>query len=128
MPASATEVASSLTPYAPVASVARRQAPSLPPAAEVRAALVCLDRNHADAVAVIDPESGAPLGILTLRDVLKRIALGGSELDLPVAAVAAAADGDAALVAVRGFFSMGVGARREPERIAPVWTDPRPAS
>ncbi len=87
MPASATEVASSLTPYAPVASVARRQAPSLPPAAEVRAALVCLDRNHADAVAVVDPESGAPLGILTLRDVLKRIALGGSELDLPVAAV-----------------------------------------
>lgn len=38
-------------------------------------------------MAIVDPESGAPLGILTLRDVLKRIVLGGSELDLPVAAV-----------------------------------------
>jgi CBS domain-containing protein len=87
MPESVTEANSGLSPYAVVGSVARRQAPSLPPSAEVRAALECLDSQHVDAIAVVDPESGAPLGMLTLRDVLKRIALGGCDLGLPVAAV-----------------------------------------
>ncbi|MDQ5903884.1 MAG: hypothetical protein QG672_1477, partial [Pseudomonadota bacterium] len=50
-------------------------------------ALASLDEHGADALAVVDPESAAPLGILTLRDVLKRIALGGVELELPVATV-----------------------------------------
>ncbi|MBW7900349.1 MAG: CBS domain-containing protein [Rhodocyclaceae bacterium] len=73
------------SPYAPVRGAVRRPTPTLPPSADLRAALSCLDA--ADAVAVVDPESGAPLGILTLRDVLKRVTLAGGPLDQPVAAV-----------------------------------------
>jgi CBS domain-containing protein len=87
MPASAIDQAVGLSPYASVRSVVRRQAPSLPPSAEIREALECLDRTQADAVAVVDPESGSPLGILTLRDVLKRVVMSGGDLCQPVAAV-----------------------------------------
>jgi len=87
MPASATDALSRFSPYAPVRGVVRRPTPTLPPSATVREALECLDREAVDALAVVDPESGAPLGILTLRDVLKRVALAGSGLDLPVAAI-----------------------------------------
>ncbi len=90
MPGSTTETergtASRFSPYAPVRGAVLRPTPTLPPSAELRTALECLDRADADAVAVVDAESGAPLGILTLRDVLKRIALAGADLDQPVAA------------------------------------------
>jgi CBS domain-containing protein len=64
-----------------------RPAPTLPPEASLRNALVALDAQGADALAVVDPASGTPLGILTLRDVLRRVVLAGSALDQPVAAV-----------------------------------------
>ncbi|HEX5803803.1 MAG TPA: DUF294 nucleotidyltransferase-like domain-containing protein [Azospira sp.] len=87
MPGSTTEAAKRFSPYAPVRAVVRRPTPTLPPSAGLRAALECLDREAVDAIAVVDPASGEALGILTLRDVLKRVTLAGSGLDLPVAAV-----------------------------------------
>lgn len=87
MPGSATEIRIALSPQTLVQRVVRRQAPALAPSATVREALECLDRERVDAVAVVDPESGIPIGILTLRDVLKRIVLAGCDLDQPVAAV-----------------------------------------
>lgn len=66
---------------------ARSRAPFLPPGASVREAIALLDQQGADALAVVDPDSGAPLGILTLRDVLRRVVLAGGDLAQPVAAV-----------------------------------------
>ncbi|MBI2307395.1 MAG: CBS domain-containing protein [Rhodocyclales bacterium] len=87
MPGSATDAVRPFSPYTPVRGIVRRRSPVLAPDADVRSALECLDRNAVDALAVVDPESGAALGILTLRDVLKRIALNGCDLGQPVAAV-----------------------------------------
>lgn len=87
MPESATDADGVTLPGTAVRFAARHQAPSLPPEASVRSALAALDADAVDALAVVDPASGVPLGILTLRDVLKRIALEVIDLDLPVAAV-----------------------------------------
>jgi CBS domain-containing protein len=46
-----------------------------------------LDSAHADAVVVIDEASRVPLGIVTLRDVLHRIAIESGDLDAPVVAI-----------------------------------------
>jgi CBS domain-containing protein len=53
----------------------------------VRAALEAMDRQGADTVVVADERSRVPLGIATLRDLMKRVALPGGDLDQPVAAV-----------------------------------------
>lgn len=85
MPASGTEAACVLVAGA-LAAAQRGAVPQLPPAAALREALLALDESGADALAVVDPASRIPLGILTLRDVLHRIALGALDLDAPVAA------------------------------------------
>ena len=53
----------------------------------MRETLLKLDSQRADAAVVVDPVSHLPLGIITLRDVLHRIALDGCELGAPVASV-----------------------------------------
>lgn len=60
---------------------------TLAPGAPVADALPLLEMAHVDAVAVVDAERGVPLGILTLRDVLRRVVSAGAPLDTPVAAV-----------------------------------------
>jgi CBS domain-containing protein len=55
-------------------------------ATTVRATLQALDRTGADTVVVADGPSQVPLGIVTLRDLMKRVALPGGDLDQPVAA------------------------------------------
>lgn len=76
-----------MSPNSALAAVVCRQAPWLAPGASLRSALLAMDQTDADALAVVDPGSSMPLGILTLRDVLRRVALGGSALEQPVAAV-----------------------------------------
>ncbi|MFC5302895.1 DUF294 nucleotidyltransferase-like domain-containing protein [Azospira restricta] len=87
MPGSATDAVRPFSPYTPVRAILRKPVPVLAPDADVRSALEYLDRNAVDSLAVVDPKSGAPLGILTLRDVVHRIALNGGDLDQPVATV-----------------------------------------
>jgi len=79
MPGSSTESGS-------CALVTRTAVPQLAPGTALRSALIALDQSGGDALAVVDPETRIPLGILTLRDVLHRIALGALDLDEPVAA------------------------------------------
>lgn len=87
MPASSTESeAVGVSSHGRLATVICHQAPRLPPGASLRSALVAMDQEEAEALAVVDPASGTPLGVLTLRDVLRRVVLGGSALDQPVAA------------------------------------------
>ncbi|MCK6405996.1 MAG: DUF294 nucleotidyltransferase-like domain-containing protein [Rhodocyclaceae bacterium] len=76
-----------LSPNSALAALPCRVAPSLPPGATLRTALTSLDQHGADALAIVDPETEAPLGILTLRDVLRRVVLDGGDLSAPVAAV-----------------------------------------
>lgn len=57
------------------------------PESSIRGALLLLDAERADALVVLDRINQAPLGILTLRDVLRRIAIEAGDLDAPVASV-----------------------------------------
>ncbi len=90
MPVCATSV-DSLSPFAALQCLPRDAALAVPPSASVRATLARLDAAMADAIAVCDPASGVPLGIVTLRDVLRRIALAAADLDAPVAGMMTAA-------------------------------------
>lgn len=97
MPASATSVSLGVAPpsaNAALRHLVRGEALWVPPSASVRETLLRLDAAAADAIVVVDPQSRVPLGIVTLRDVLHRIAIeaaGAAELDAPVAGVMTAA-------------------------------------
>ena len=99
MPGSVTELRSDPgTPLAPGAvglttplrHLALRSPVTVPPTAPLAGALRLLDATNAEALVVTDPATRIPLGLLTLRDVLRRVAmagLSGSELEQPVAAL-----------------------------------------
>ncbi len=71
----------------PLRSLPRRPPLVVSPAATVYETLALMDDERGDAVVVADPESGLPLGIVTLSDVVHRIALGGVSPDEPVVGV-----------------------------------------
>ncbi len=90
MPGSSTEHAASVAPfssYVSLRSLVRGEALAVAPAASVRDTLLLLDQRQADAVVVVDQRSRMPLGILTLHDVVRRIALETCDLQAPVASV-----------------------------------------
>ena len=90
MPASSTDPATRVTPFSPyvsLRSLVRGEALTVAPAASVRDTLLLLDQRRADAVVVVDQDSRVPLGILTLHDVVRRIALETCDLQAPVASV-----------------------------------------
>jgi CBS domain-containing protein len=65
----------------------RNTALTVPPSASVRATLLKLDSAHADAIVVVDEASGIALGIVTLHDVLRRIAIEAGDLEAPIATI-----------------------------------------
>ncbi|MBN8452218.1 DUF294 nucleotidyltransferase-like domain-containing protein [Accumulibacter sp.] len=90
MHASGIEPAASAVPFSPyvsLRSLVRGEALTVAPAASVRETLLLIDQWHADAVVVVDEGSRVPLGIITLHDVLRRIALESCDLQAPVASV-----------------------------------------
>jgi CBS domain-containing protein len=90
MPDSNTESATraaAFTPYVALRSLVRGRALTVGPAVSVREALLLLDRMRADAVVVLDESTRVPLGIITLPDVVRRIAIEGGDLQAPIAAV-----------------------------------------
>ncbi len=90
MPASGTEQTTRVAPFSPYVAL-RHLVRGLPlsvgPAASVRETLLLLDSRRADAVVVVDEGSRVPLGIITLQDVVRRIAIEGCDLQAPIAAV-----------------------------------------
>jgi CBS domain-containing protein len=64
-----------------------RQPVTVPLDATVREALETMERLRAASVVVADPERAFPLGIFTLRDVVRRVSLPGVDLADPIAAV-----------------------------------------
>lgn len=77
----------SLSPYTALRHLCSAAPLGVPPSLSVRQALHRLDAMHADALVVIDEASRVPLGIVTLRDVLRRIAIEAGDLDVPIAVV-----------------------------------------
>jgi len=71
----------------PLRTLARRSALVVSPAATVYDTLDLMDRERGDAVVVADEETELPLGIVTLGDVVHRIALGGVSPDESVVGV-----------------------------------------
>ncbi len=63
------------TLYSPLSAVIRRQPVVVPPTASIDQALRIMNEAKVGSLVVTDPESGRPLGIFTLRDLLKRVAL-----------------------------------------------------
>ena len=90
MPDSSTEPTARATPFSPYVAL-RHLVRSVPlvvgPSTSIRETLLLLDKTHADAVVVIDDQSRVPLGIITLHDVLRRVAIEAGDLQAPIAAV-----------------------------------------
>lgn len=77
----------SLSPYTALRHLCRAAPLCVPPSLSIREALLRLDAARADALVVVDAQSRVALGIVTLRDVLRRIAIEGGDLDAPIAVV-----------------------------------------
>jgi CBS domain-containing protein len=74
-----------LSLYAPLRQLVRAAPLTVPPSACVRETLLKLDSVHSDAIVVVDEASHVPLGIVTLRDVLRRIVIEAGDLEAPIA-------------------------------------------
>lgn len=74
------------TMYSPLAALVASQPATLPLEATVRQALETMERRHVDSIVVADARR-VPLGIFTLRDLLRRVTLPGGDLEQPVACV-----------------------------------------
>jgi CBS domain-containing protein len=72
------------TMHSPLAGLLRGEPLVSPLEGTVRAALEAMARAEVDAVVVADPATRYPLGIFTLHDLLRRVALAGAALDEPV--------------------------------------------
>ncbi len=71
----------------PLRTLVRRLPLIVDPSASVYETLALMDRERGDAVVVADEATQLPLGIVTLSDVVHRIALGGVGADEPVVGV-----------------------------------------
>jgi CBS domain-containing protein len=76
-----------LTMFSPLSAVMGRAAVKVALDTPVREALAEMDRVGARAAVVTDPGGCVPLGIFTLRDLVRRVSLAGGDLGQPVAAV-----------------------------------------
>jgi CBS domain-containing protein len=79
--------ASPLTMYSPLSAIARRDTPTVPLDATVRETLEAMERRHVASVVVADASGRVPLGIFTLKDLVRRVSLPGGDLGDPVATV-----------------------------------------
>jgi CBS domain-containing protein len=73
--------------YSPLSVIIRREPVTVPLQATVREALETMERAHIGSIVVTDPERRVPLGIFTLRDLVRRVTLPGGSLEAPIACV-----------------------------------------
>lgn len=76
-----------LTMYSPLSAVIRRAPVTVGLETPVRQALSEMDRAGVRAVVVTDPARQVPLGMFTLRDLVRRVTLPGGDLAQPIAMV-----------------------------------------
>ncbi|MBK7562924.1 MAG: CBS domain-containing protein [Propionivibrio sp.] len=75
------------SPFAILRNLVRVAPLTVAPSASVRETLTKLDAARTDAIVVVDEASHVPLGIVTLRDVLRRIAIEAGDLEAPIAVI-----------------------------------------
>jgi CBS domain-containing protein len=73
--------------YSPVVRAISRPPLTCAPDLPVREVLGRLDTHKVGSMVIADPATGAPIGIFTLRDLLKRVALPERDLGRPIADV-----------------------------------------
>lgn len=73
--------------FSPVSAIARPDPVTVPLEATVRTTLERMDRARSGLVVVVDAQGRVPLGVFTLEDLVRRVALPGIPLDEPVATV-----------------------------------------
>jgi CBS domain-containing protein len=78
---------SPLSPFATLRQLVQGGSATVPPSASVRETVLKFDAERIDAIVVVDEASRVALGIVTLRDVLRRITIEAGELDAPIAGV-----------------------------------------
>ncbi|HTY98313.1 MAG TPA: DUF294 nucleotidyltransferase-like domain-containing protein [Rhodocyclaceae bacterium] len=79
--------ASRLTLHSQLAALIRRRPVTAAPEMSLREALQLMAEHRVGSIVVVEPESGHPLGIFTLHDLLHRVAARDWDLERPVMAV-----------------------------------------
>ena len=75
------------TMHSPLSGIIRREPVSVAPQVSVRNVLQIMDRDAIGSIVIADPETRIPLGIFTLQDLLRRIALLNGDLEQPISNV-----------------------------------------
>ena len=75
------------TLHSPLAAMIKRKPITATPETSLREAVQMMSENRVGSIIVAEPESGRPIGIFTLRDLLHRVAAKSCDLDQMVMAV-----------------------------------------
>lgn len=75
------------TLHSPLAALLKRKPIAVPPETSLREAVQLMAEHRIGSIIVVEPESGKPIGIFTLRDLLHRVAAKSCDLDQMVMAV-----------------------------------------
>jgi CBS domain-containing protein len=78
---------SQTTLYSSLSTIIRRKPVTVPPTATVLETLEAMDQGRIGSMIVANPETGVALGIFTLRDLVRRVALKDCDLEQPIAQV-----------------------------------------
>jgi len=73
--------------HSPLAALARRKPVTATPETPLREAVQAMSEHRVGSIIVVEPESGRPIGIFTLRDLLHRVAAKSCDLDQMVMSV-----------------------------------------
>jgi len=73
--------------HSPLAALVRRKPITATPETPLREAVQAMSENRVGSIIIVEPESGRPLGIFTLRDLLHRVAAKSCDLDQMVMSV-----------------------------------------
>ncbi|HZV54215.1 MAG TPA: DUF294 nucleotidyltransferase-like domain-containing protein [Rhodocyclaceae bacterium] len=76
-----------LTLHSQLAAFVRRKPITVTPDATLREAVQTMSENRIGSIIVVEPESGRPIGIFTLRDLLHKVAAKSCDLDQMVMSV-----------------------------------------
>ena len=76
-----------LSLHSQLAALVRRKPVSTSPETPLREALQLMSENRVGSIIVVEPESGKPIGIFTLRDLLHRVAAKTCDVDQWIASV-----------------------------------------
>ncbi len=73
--------------HSPLAALVRKKPITATPETPLREAVQAMSENRVGSIIVVEPESGRPIGIFTLRDLLHRVAAKSCDLDQMVMSV-----------------------------------------